>query len=492
MSVLKLRRLLAGLLMVPLVCLASLVAAAEDGAVWQVIVHSAVGQPQTQAAQSLPTAELTDRLQPLGVNSRLTATGLELSGIGLEELRSAVFVEAAAVADILGGALELAMILPSDQQSITLELESRPSTGAVWQFSTDPVQPGVQMTESSIEMRYPAVGAPSVQRFSFSLDSVSGGELRMVYRRPFQSDTPVYATLRIQLANPIDLIQFTNPTPNQPLNGGAATQNRLSPLATLPVQTGLPSTFDSRQRGIVPPVRDQGYCGSCWAFSTVGIMEIAVALGGGPLTDLSEQFLVSCNTDGYSCNGGSFANAYHYNKLGLAQTQIGAVLELDEPYTATNGSCTIAYTHPYRASATESIVDWSGIASNEQIKSAIMAYGAVETAVCSEGWSDYLGGVFDPATNDCGGGVDHAVVLVGWDDVTETWLVRNSWSDDWGEAGYIRLKYDPDGKTSMIGIAADWIQYHSPARPAPVPALGGGALGVLIILFLALARRRLG
>jgi C1A family cysteine protease len=68
----------------------------------------------------------------------------------------------------------------------------------------------------------------------------------------------------------------------------------------------LPTSYDWRTKGIVTPVKNQGGCGSCWAFSSVAIMESAILKAGGPTTNLSEQFLVSCNTKGFSCAGGGY------------------------------------------------------------------------------------------------------------------------------------------------------------------------------------------
>ena len=150
-------------------------------------------------------------------------------------------------------------------------------------------------------------------------------------------------------------------------------------------------------------------------------MESAIRIAGGPLEDLSEQFLVSCNKNGWNCDyGGYAAHKYHYNTLGYNQTEIGAVLETSFPYSGTNGSCSISYTHPYKLSS-YSFVSGSEftIPSVAAIKSAIFQYGPVSTRICAgDSFGDYTGGVFstEESAIDCNGGINHYVVLTGWDD----------------------------------------------------------------------------
>jgi len=224
---------------------------------------------------------------------------------------------------------------------------------------------------------------------------------------------------------------------------------------------GLPSSFDWRTQGKVTSVKNQGACGSCWAFGTVGVMESAILRAGGPTTDLSEQYLINCNNDGYSCNGGWWAHDYHKNKYISPQTQAGAVLESALPYKASNGSCSQAYSHPYRLTSWASIAGYS-VPSVDQIKNAIYNYGPVAVAVCvGNAFQAYSGGVF--STNECSK-VNHAVVLTGWDDSTQSWIMKNSWGTSWGESGYMRIRWG----ISQIGYAASYVIYNLPT-PTPTP-----------------------
>jgi hypothetical protein len=195
-------------------------------------------------------------------------------------------------------------------------------------------------------------------------------------------------------------------------------------------------------------------------------MEAAIKIQSGQDVDLSEQFLVSCNNNGWSCNGGWWAHDYHMNRLGVNQSQIGAVLESDMPYTATNGTCQVVANHPHKLASWYSIAGYT-VPSVDAIKNAISSYGPVAAAVCvGNGFSAYRSGVF--STNEssaCNGGVNHAIVLTGWDDATQSWVLRNSWGSGWGESGYMRIKWN----TSNVGYAANYVVYNGGTNPSPTP-----------------------
>ncbi|MFH1745425.1 MAG: C1 family peptidase [Planctomycetota bacterium] len=234
-----------------------------------------------------------------------------------------------------------------------------------------------------------------------------------------------------------------------------------APMDPRPPRLGLPVAFDWRAQGGCPPVRDQGNCGSCWAFGTVGPLECNILIRDGVLVDLSEQWLVSCNRDGYSCSGGWWAHEYH-----LWQTDpcggTGAVLEDDFPYVALDVSCACPYSHEYTLDGWAYIGDAGSIPSTAAIKQAILDYGPVSAAVCVD-WSfvNYTGGVFNACSS---GTVNHAVVLVGWDDEQGSagvWILRNSWGEDWGEDGYMLIEYG----CSSIGYAACYVEYAGVTGP---------------------------
>ncbi|MGA2223358.1 MAG: C1 family peptidase [Syntrophobacteraceae bacterium] len=228
----------------------------------------------------------------------------------------------------------------------------------------------------------------------------------------------------------------------------------------------LPAAFDWRSNGGVTPIKDQGGCGSCWAFSTVGALESQILIQGGGAVDLSEQYLVSCNLSGWSCGGGWFAHDYHMDWSGQDNNGPGAVLAAEDPYTGTDAACKVTYNHPYSLTGWNYIDSVTPVPSTEAIKQAIYTYGPVSIAVCVGPYFEgYSGGIFN--TDESSAGINHAVVLVGWNDNGGTdgyWILRNSWGTSWGESGYMRIGYG----VSQVGYAANYIEYAS-GIPAPSP-----------------------
>jgi len=222
----------------------------------------------------------------------------------------------------------------------------------------------------------------------------------------------------------------------------------------------LPDAYNWCDLGGCTPVKDQDACGSCWAFGTVGPLECNIRIKDGAAVDLAEQWLVSCNSDGWSCSGGWWAHDYHQWKTDPCGGT-GAVMEADFPYVASDVPCDCPYPHEYLIDDWAFIGSESGIPPVNNIKQAIIDYGPVSVAVyANSAMKAYTGGIF----NGCGSGqVNHAVVLVGWDDNQGTdgiWIMRNSWGSDWGEDGYMRIPYD----CSSIGYAACYVDY--PGAPA--------------------------
>ncbi len=217
----------------------------------------------------------------------------------------------------------------------------------------------------------------------------------------------------------------------------------------------LPVSFDWRDSSACTPVKNQASCGSCWAFGTVGPLESNILLKDNLEVNLSEQWLVSCNSDGWGCDGGWFAHDYHQWKTDPCG-QTGAVYESDFPYTATDQSCNCPYPHHFTIDGWSYIGSSYGVPAVDAIKQAILDYGPVSVAVeATSAMQGYDGGIFNtPGFGD----VNHAVVLVGWDDTQGTngvWIMRNSWGSGWGEEGYMRIEYG----ICQIGYGACYIEY---------------------------------
>ncbi|XP_058181488.1 senescence-specific cysteine protease SAG39-like [Rhododendron vialii] len=215
--------------------------------------------------------------------------------------------------------------------------------------------------------------------------------------------------------------------------------------------TDLPSSVDWRKKGAVTPVKDQGQCGSCWAFSAVASMEGIVELTTGKLISLSEQELVDCDTSGEDrgCNGGFMDGAFQF----IIHNQ-GPTTETNYPYQGTDGTCN----EREAANHSAKIIGYEDVPANSE--SALLkavANQPVSVAIDASGFDFqlYSSGIF---TGACGTDLDHGVTAVGYgtsNNGTKYWLVKNSWGTTWGEQGYILMQRDIDAAQGLCGIAME-------------------------------------
>lgn len=451
-------------------------AAGEETPLWSLeyTLPLTTEQQNTLGGQQDARAQLEDmlfskQLAQRGVSYQVGESSPEafrvsMSGqSSLDALRGLLFGELGPELDFLGGAIVLEISgAVLEGQEIPVLLESRPATGYGWALDAGSSILVDDLSGQVVTSRVEVPGAPALAQINLRASGEGQSVVRLIYRRAWLPDEQPTRVVRVQFANLPAQIDLSSPLPvvqsDAPQFGAPAV---VEPLAA------LPASFDWRTQGKVTAVRDQGSCGSCWAFGTVGAMESAMLVQGGTSADLSEQYLVSCNNDNYGCGGGWWGHDYHVSRRGKNQNDSGAVLESAKPYTATNGTCSVSYDHPYKA------VSWGYVSgslsvmpSTEQIKNAIYTYGGVSASVCSgNAWNSYRGGVFaTEERSQCSGNgqINHAIVLVGWNDANQTWILKNSWGTWWGDSGYMYIKYG----TSKVGYGASYVTYTSPEAPS--------------------------
>ncbi|KAK2665831.1 hypothetical protein Ddye_004405 [Dipteronia dyeriana] len=211
----------------------------------------------------------------------------------------------------------------------------------------------------------------------------------------------------------------------------------------------LPTIVDWRKKGAVTPVKNQGNCGSCWAFSAVAAVEGINQIKTGKLVSLSEQEIVDCDDPVYQgCKGGFMEKAYDFIRING-----GITTEDDYPYQAKDDACDNAKIqhHAVTISGYEAVS-----ANDEKSLQAAVARQPVSVAIDAGGYEFqlYSHGVFN---GYCGHELNHGVTAVGYGENSgqKYWLVKNSWGTRWGESGYIRIKRDSTDPRGTCGIAME-------------------------------------
>jgi len=210
-----------------------------------------------------------------------------------------------------------------------------------------------------------------------------------------------------------------------------------------PKITAVPTSLDWRTHGLVTPVKDQGQCGSCWAFSVTENIEsmwIKAGRATNATVNLSEQQIVDCDSSDGGCEGGNPETAYAY-VIGSG----GQESNRDYPYTAQDGSC-----HFKSNDIVAKISSWKYATSDydeKTLQQNLVSWGPLSVCVDAANWQDYQSGVM--TWEECAwiNVLDHCVQLVGYQTKSKLgdyWIVRNSWGTDWGVDGYIWLSMGSD------------------------------------------------
>ena len=207
-------------------------------------------------------------------------------------------------------------------------------------------------------------------------------------------------------------------------------------------------SVDWRKKYKVSSVKNQGDCGGCWAFSSVGAVESAWSIKHNVLYNLSEQELIDCSSENHGCEGGSMDLAFQYI------IENGLCSNISYPYTAEDGQCNNTCKSLVKISNYSDIIQ-----NNEEMLMRAVQHQPVSVAIQANkrSFQMYQSGIYsDP---DCGFDLDHGVLLIGYGyDKTydmDYWIIKNSWSESWGENGYIRIQRNIDDTRGLCGIAMD-------------------------------------
>ena len=245
----------------------------------------------------------------------------------------------------------------------------------------------------------------------------------------------------------IGVTKFADMTPQEfarthlNLNFNALALVNLKPVK-VKITNEAPDDFDWRDKNVVSAVKDQGSCGSCWAFSTIANLESLYALKKGVVKTFSEQYLVDCDTEDEGCNGGLMELSFEW----LASNDGGVMYESDYPYTGKQQTCKQDSSKFADMKVTGYVklgegTDTFSPADEDEMKEFLYQNGPLAVALNATPLQLYFGGIVDLASWLCGtSGINHAVTIVGYGTGSKDyWIVKNSWGKSWGESGYFRI-----------------------------------------------------
>ncbi|XP_033223721.1 cathepsin O-like [Belonocnema kinseyi] len=233
------------------------------------------------------------------------------------------------------------------------------------------------------------------------------------------------------------------------LNRHSEKSDSKSVLGRMKRANGIPTKFDWRNKGVVTPVKAQGSCGACWAFSTVEVAEAMFAIQNGSLYSFSVQEMIDCAANGnYGCEGGDICSLLTW----LAGAKIKILPETTYPLTRSTDACKLERTVSKDSGVI--ITDFACdnfMGAEDELLESIATHGPVAVAVNALSWQNYLGGVIQFHCDGAFSSLNHAVQIVGYDNSAATpfYIVRNSWGTVFGDKGYLYIAIG----NNMCGIA---------------------------------------
>ncbi|KAI5004692.1 hypothetical protein ZWY2020_031935 [Hordeum vulgare] len=229
-----------------------------------------------------------------------------------------------------------------------------------------------------------------------------------------------------------------------PVNG-AGTHEGVTVYANFSAK--VPSSVDWRKRGAVTPVKDQGKCGSCWAFAAVGAIEGLHKIKRGTLVSLSEQQLVDCDYFNNGCNGGRASRAFQW-----IQQNGGITATSSYGYKGATGRCRTNRKPAAKITGSQRVESNSEVSLRNAVANRPIA---VSIASNSSHFHHYKRGIFNGPCSTTK--LTHAVTVVGYGRQAQNggkyWIVKNSWGPAWGEKGYMLVKRGTTNPSGQCGIA---------------------------------------
>ncbi|MDD5570657.1 MAG: C1 family peptidase [Bacteroidales bacterium] len=271
-------------------------------------------------------------------------------------------------------------------------------------------------------------GGAGYQVIDFVGVSKGTTELELQYMRPWEENVPALETYKITV-----VCEGNYTGTEKPYYIPDVKQNDINYTPS----KAYPASFDWVTQGIMTPVKDQGNCGSCWAQATCGVFEAVIKAKDGTTRDISEQWFVNCDKLGAMGSNNNGCTSGYFS--GDEFVKVGCVYEADEPYKAVNGTCKASYTYHEKAGSWKKTAGLY-VPAVDTVKKYLYYYGPLFVRMkCGvSNFQSYTGGIY---TYNNTSTVDHAMVLTGWNDANQYWIIKNSWGTGWGESGYVRVKW---------------------------------------------------